>query len=485
MLYDLVACPHRVTMDLYADSGKRDQPNPFVRMLWERGSLYEREVIAGLKLPFLDLSGYDGDEKEHRTLDAMQRGEPLIYSGRIQEPGLLGLPDLLRKEAGGYVAGDIKSGAGEEGPEESSTPKLHYAVQLALYTDILERKKLSPGRRAFVWDIHGKEVPYDFTELHGKRDPRTLWQDYEDCIAECRAIIADPEYTRAAYSSACKFCHWYAACIETLVALDDLTLIPELGRPKRDSLIAHLQSVGELAACNPEGFINGKKTVFHGIGPDTLQEFHVRAKLLSTKDARPILHTPIALPGHDRELFFDIETDPMRDICYLHGFVERNGRDNATERFVAFFASECTPEAERAAFADALRFLRESRPCAIYYYSKYERTIYRKLREKYPDVCSAEEIEELFDPAHAIDLYTDVVRRATEWPTWDFSVKTLAKYLGFAWRDTHPSGAASIEWFDRWIKTGDPAVRQRILDYNEDDCRATRVLLDGVRGLSV
>jgi predicted RecB family nuclease len=33
-------------------------------------------------------------------------------------------------------------------------------------------------------------------------------------------------------------------------------------------------------------------------------------------------------------------------------------------------------------------------------------------------------------------------------------------------------GAASIEWFDRWIKTGDPAIRQRILDYNEDDCRA-------------
>jgi predicted RecB family nuclease len=27
-------------------------------------------------------------------------------------------------------------------------------------------------------------------------------------------------------------------------------------------------------------------------------------------------------------------------------------------------------------------------------------------------------------------------------------------------------------------------IRQRILDYNEDDCRPTRVLLDGIRGLS-
>jgi predicted RecB family nuclease len=281
MLYDLVACPHRVTMDLYGDPTQRDEPNPFVKMLWERGSLYQREIIAGLDLPFLDLSAHAGEEKERLTLEAMQRGEPLIYSGRIQEPGLLGGPDLLRKEIGGYVAGDIKSGAGEEDPEDDPSPKLHYAVQLALYTDILERKGLSPGRRAFIWDIHGQEVPYDFTQLYGKRNPSTLWQDYEERLAGARAIIADPTLTRTAYSSACKFCHWYTACIERLVALDDLTLIPELGRPKRDAMFTHLQSVGELAACNPDGLISGKKTVFYGIGPETLQKFHVRAKLLN------------------------------------------------------------------------------------------------------------------------------------------------------------------------------------------------------------
>ena len=47
------------------------------------------------------------------------------------------------------------------------------------------------------------------------------------------------------------------------------------------------------------------------------------------------------------ELFFDIEVDPMRDICYLHGFVERRNGDNGTERFVSFFADEPTEEAER------------------------------------------------------------------------------------------------------------------------------------------
>jgi len=76
-----------------------------------------------------------------------------------------------------------------------------------------------------------------------------------------------------------------------------------------------------------------------------------------------------------------------------------------------------------------------------------------------------------------------VVKPCTEWPTNDHSIKTLASYLGFHWRDPSPSGAASIEWYNRWIETGDKDIRRRILEYNEDDCVATRVLLDGIRDL--
>jgi len=484
MLYDLLSCPHRVKMDLFEDPLKRDEPNPFVQLLWEKGTLFENEVMENLQIPFLDLLGFKKEEKARLTLEAMQRGEPLIYSGRIQDNGLLGIPDLLRKEPGGYIAGDIKSGAGEEGPEDLSTPKKHYAVQLALYTDILERKGLSAGRRAFVWDIHGKEVMYDFMKTYGSRNPRTLWQDYEECLAEAATIIEQSNQTLPAYSGVCKLCHWYSECTKRLTKDDDLTLIPELGRSRRDVMTEHISTIAELARTNLESFISGKKTVFPGIGPSTLIKFYERAKLQISKDAKPLLRTPIVFPDQDLELFFDIEVDPMRDICYLHGFVERKDFDNSTQKFVCFFAEEPTAALEKAAFADAWQYMQKNRPCAIYYYSKYERTIYRKLQEKYPDVCSAEQIEELFDPAHTIDLYYDVVKKVTEWPTRDYSIKTLAKFLGFKWRDTHPSGAASIEWFDRWIKTGDPQVRQRILDYNEDDCIATRVLLDGIKDLT-
>lgn len=50
-------------------------------------------------------------------------------------------------------------------------------------------------------------------------------------------------------------------------------------------------------------------------------------------------------------------------------------------------------------------------------------------------------------------------------------------------RDPEPSGAASIEWYHRWIETNDPNIRRRIREYNEDDCIAARILVDAIREL--
>ena len=266
---------------------------------------------------------------------------------------------------------------------------------------------------------------------------------------------------------------------------DDLTLIPELGRAKRDTMMNHIGTIRDLVNADLETLILGKKTVFPGVGPDTLRKFQNRAKLQKQPGAQPYLKEEVDLPGSDTELFFDVETDPMRNICYLHGFTERLNGDNRTERYVAFIAEEPSEKEEEKAFAEAWAYIQSSQPCAIYYYSAYEKTIWRKLQTKYPHVMTVEELEGLFDPAYAVDLYHHVVRPKTEWPTRDFSIKTLASYLGFSWRDSNPSGAASIEWYHRWTESGDPEIRQRILDYNEDDCVATRVLLDGIRKLSV
>ena len=76
-------------------------------------------------------------------------------------------------------------------------------------------------------------------------------------------------------------------------------------------------------------------------------------------------------------------------------------------------------------------------------------------------------------------MQTDII-----WPTSSLSIKALAKFLGFQWRDTDPSGAASVQWFHQWVETGDIDIWNRILEYNEDDCRAMRVLADALRQIN-
>lgn len=484
MLYDLVQCPHRVTMDLRGDPSVRDEVSGFVQLLWEKGAQFEQDMIGGLDEEFVDLVESSDEERAELTLRAMDDEVPLIYRGRIQADDLLGEPDLLRLENGGYVAGDIKSGAGEEGTEDLAKPKKHYAVQLAIYTDILERLGRSPGRYAFIWDINREEVVYDLAAPQGPRKPESLWDEYEKALASARAIVADAGPTLPAYGSVCKLCHWYSVCRSAMEQANDLSLIPGLGRNRRDAMFQRVETIRAFAESDPETFIVGTNTVFPGVGAGMLRKFHDRAQLLTDPNATPYLSGPVDLPRSDLELFFDIEVDPMRDVCYLHGFVERHDQDNETERYVPFLTEEPTQAAEEAAFADAWNYVQSFGDAIIYYYGSYERTWWRKLQARYPHVCSEADIEAMFDGTRTVDLYTSVIRSKTEWPTNDHSIKTLAKYLGFDWRDTHPSGAASIEWFHRWVETGDGEIRQRILDYNADDCVATRVVLDGVRAFS-
>jgi predicted RecB family nuclease len=488
MLYNLVQCPHRLNLDLHEDPQKKDPESKFVELLWERGIDFENEVIESLQIPFTDLQYLKDEEREKQTREAMDQKAKLIHGGRIRVDNLLGEPDILRWDDNmGYVAGDIKSGSGEEGDEGTGSEKLkkHYAVQLALYTDILEVMGMGRGRLPFVWDIHGDEVIYDLNAQQGPRTPQTHWELYQEKLSEAHKIVSKPHTTLPALGATCKLCHWRSLCTDLIEKMDDLTLIAELGRAKRDLIMPQIRTVSALAKIDLSAVVQGNKTTIKEIGLSTLRKFQTRARLMLDPNGRPYCTTPLNLPDVNRELFFDIEVDPMRDICYLHGFIERHNRDNSTERFLPFIAETPTPEEEQRAFAKAWEYVKSCQPCAIYFYSKYERTWWRKLQQRYPSVATEEDINRMFASNMAVDLYFDVVQKYTEWPTRDHSIKTLAHYLGFKWRDSSPSGADSIEWYHRWIENGDSNIRQRILDYNQDDCVATRVLLDAIRKLKL
>jgi hypothetical protein len=45
VLYDLVQCPQRAALNAFGNAADRDKLNSFVRLLWERGTLFECETI--------------------------------------------------------------------------------------------------------------------------------------------------------------------------------------------------------------------------------------------------------------------------------------------------------------------------------------------------------------------------------------------------------------------------------------------------------
>ena len=64
------------------------------------------------------------------------------------------------------------------------------------------------------------------------------------------------------------------------------------------------------------------------------------------------------------------------------------------------------------------------------------------------------------------------------------SIKQVAPEFGFHWRDDDPGGLQAQAWIDS-ARGGDSATREalriRLLDYNEDDVRATAAVRNGLR----
>ncbi len=66
-------------------------------------------------------------------------------------------------------------------------------------------------------------------------------------------------------------------------------------------------------------------------------------------------------------------------------------------------------------------------------------------------------------------------------PTYSNSLKDIASYLGFKWTDANASGIQSIIWRDQWTLSGDPSLKRRLIEYNQEDCVALKTICDFIR----
>jgi predicted RecB family nuclease len=65
------------------------------------------------------------------------------------------------------------------------------------------------------------------------------------------------------------------------------------------------------------------------------------------------------------------------------------------------------------------------------------------------------------------------VTRTVVLPIESYTLKLIARWLGFEWRNSAANGAQAICWYSEWLETGNEDILNDIVLYNEDDCRAT------------
>lgn len=264
---------------------------------------------------------------------------------------------------------------------------------------------------------------------------------------------------------------------------------------------AGITTVGGVAALNSQ-------TAAYSTKVNNLVETIDQARVTAYARARNMTHVflrrgvkSLVIPHPHVEIHVDMENDALiyawgtRVVWHAR---DKQGREKTTvthrpgsvgDSLVSFSGLE---EGEASVFVAFWAYLQEVIGAAnemygpghvqVFHYSPAEDRCMIHLAEKYVGLEGMPSIEEVKDFL-ASDMWVDLLPVLTKqlvWPTEDSTLKTLAKYIRFFWRDTDPSGANSVLWYNRAIDPLDPErlmYQQRILDYNEDDCQATAELL--------
>ena len=192
---------------------------------------------------------------------------------------------------------------------------------------------------------------------------------------------------------------------------------------------------------------------------------------------------PIVVPRADVEVDFDIEWD-TDDRVYLWGALVRRGDNQPSyEPTLSWDPLDPASELELARrFVGWLRDLiqkatGQGQSVRVFHYSHPEPAYLKRLlgEDEVADVVS-----------RFVDLLPII--RDNFFGLEGLGIKKVAPAFGFTWRDEDPGGLQSQLWLQEARNPSDEqaaeAARERILNYNEDDVRATAAIRDGLNNTS-
>ena len=462
-LYNFTKCLYRVYLDANGNLAEKGEVSEFAKLLWEMGLQTERDYLESLgEKPITNLSTFDLETARDKTLEAMKRGDEMIYQGCLVFERYRGRPDLLIKSDDAasklgpyyYEPIDIKAGKGWE--ERDGRPvkfKEHYAYQIIFYRELLQASQgyVPPLGRII-------NVEQEMEEF----DPALFEKPYREAKAKVEALVDGNESSEPVLGSHCLQCEWFDHCKNWVEEKDDPTKVFFIGSVKFGLKAVGLRTVSDLAKMEVRKYLKPPFKVPR-MSEKALERAKERAQVIL--EGKPRIRRGYSFPHVENEIYFDIEDDPTRGVTYLYGLLEmKRGSRPHYHYFLAL-----RPEDEEQTIRQFWEFLRNTDNPCYYVYSHKERTTLKKLMQKYgldPDVFQ-KYVEGEYD------LYQKLVVEYSDWPTFSYGIKFIAKQVGFSWRDSDPSGVNSIVWYNEYLS--DPSRQEtidRILQYNEDDCKA-------------
>lgn len=456
----LVQCDRQVYLDYNGDPNLRAQQSGYQKWLRDQGMQHETRVIGSFATE-KPVYTYDNLEIGYEiTLEFMREGVLHIYQGVLIDGDLIGIPDLLER-----VDGPSRWGDYHYRPLDiklASTPTEGYRLQVMAYVALLEAIQGVRPQGGLLLRFPAEERS---AEHIYREEPVEFADDlYAARLAQVRELAAGFE-PRPFFSSTCGGCAWRDVCIPLVDAAQDASLIPGLRRDVWRAL--HERGIGGLA--DVASADAGQLLAIKGLGEKTAPAIVRKARALSMGEM--ILIDKPCLPPPGDDLVFDVESVPGEGLFYLMGLLVHAEGDYRYDHHLARRMQD-----ERQMWLDLLaRFERHSG--AIYHYGVYECTTVKKLGERY---STQEQAGALLD--RLIDL-EKVAKDCAVLPLRSTSLKAVAPWLGFAWSGAIQGGEDSMLEYLAWLDDGDQAHLDRILHYNEEDCRATLAVLEWLRGL--
>ena len=292
----------------------------------------------------------------------------------------------------------------------------------------------------------------------------------------------------------CDHCLWWEACKPQLDE-DDLSLrISKSPLDVREISVLRshgINTLADLAHADVEALTTSYlPEVRHRSGADSRLRLAARraSLMLAGVELERLTSDPIDLPDAALEIDFDIETS-AGDRVYLWGFLLHDRQAGTAPRYQAFARFEELDNAgEVGLAAEAIRWLDElvaERPdTRVYHYSDYEVVHLLRLARRSGDpqvLAAAERVR-----SHFVDMFT--MLKEHFFGTFGLGLKVVARSgPGFEWRDDDPGGLNSQKWFLDAVHSATQRerddARTRVLEYNEDDVRATHHLRAWLRSL--